>query len=561
MIYRLHKDSKLNLKFPALFPLFLLILSLSCIWFPQAFSAVSAEGCFNYQFIVDENGSTLVRITYSSNMDHGSSWVLVPKFSKWLNYTVSGKIHKLHLDNPEKYTGVPYYFYEVLNFSFISNKSRFEMTIEFNFSTAAMIIEPDGIFYSPQIGFKPGSLFEASVIFPPIFEANLNEALALGDLGLYRPDSSSNSTYILFRNLPPAENLLRIEIGFKVSREADYVVLESGIFKFNTVKRYESYAWKVLNLYNTTYNVLVNLFNTTLKQSDSPEGENNVVVRFFIPDFDSLMSIGGYVPFSGESLGDIHINFIFTRYVEGYLEVIALHELIHHFLWRAGISPQNLLWFHEGIAQYMSVKIAESLGYKGASMIRWDLENRVKVLKASASLNLGFLVYWNPSNAPRDLNTLYTSAYYVVSILAEKYGGLNYYARFFKLLGGRKIEDNALLCYYLSLAAGESVADELNALGFNIPDLYSYALLLKEAELAIERIDSSNPFLQPFKFFARLIYKSLMLNAGRLPAERIQLYLWIIIMVARLTPLLALILYSSILFITIVLILRLKKVF
>jgi len=556
---KLYKSSSLNLKFYVLLLLFLSLFYY--VWLPPAFSIASPEEYFNYQFIVNDDGSTFVRIIYSSNADHGSSWVLVPKFSEWINYTISGGIREWYLDEPEKYTGVPYYFYEVLNFIFASNGSRFEMVIEFNFSTAAMIIEPNGIFYSPQIGFKRGSRFEASVIFPPAFKVNPGEALAIGSAGSYRPDRSSNSSYILFRNLPPTENLLRIEIGFKVSREADYILLESVIFKFNTVRRYESYAWKILNLYNATYNSLVNLFNTTLEQSDSLNDKNNVTIRFFIPDFYSLMSIGGYVPFSGESLGDIHINFIFTRYVEGYLEVVALHELIHHFLWRAGISPRNLLWFHEGMAQYVSVEIAENLGYEGASMIKRELENKVKGLEASVNINLGFLVYWSPGNTPRDLNTLYTSAYYVVSRLAKKHGGLNYYARFFKLLSNRKVEDNAVLCYYLSLAAGESVADELNALGFNIPDLYTYSPLIRKVESSIESIDPLNPFLQPFKFLAKLIYKSAISDANRLPAEKIQLYLLAVLIMVYLTPLLALILYSGIIFVVIIFILKLKKVF
>jgi len=551
-----YEGFRFNIKFHIVCSIFLIVLP-SII---PVFSAVPPEGSFNYQFIVSDDGSTLVRIIYSSDVDHGSSWVLVPKFSKWVNYTVSGRVYKWNLDEPEKYTGVPYYFYEVLNFLFTSEEQHFEMVIEFNFSTAAMIIEPDGIFYSPQIGFKLGSRFEASVRFPPTFKVNLNEALALGNSGSYKPDRSSNSSYILFRDLPPTENLLRIEIGFKVPRKADYILLESGIFKFNTVKRYESYAWKILNLYNATYETLVNLFNTTLDQSGSSSNANNVTVRFFIPDFHSLMSVGGYVPFSGERLGDIHINFVFTRYVEGYLEVVALHELIHHFLWRAGISPRNLLWFHEGMAQYVSVEIAESLGYEGAGMIKRDLENRTSFLEAITGRDLSFLVYWSPSNTPRNLDTLYTAAYYVVSRLAEKHGGLNYYARFFKLLNN-KIEDNAMLCYYLSLAANKSIADELNALGFNIPDLYTYAPLFREIESAIEGINSSNLLLQPFKLFIRLIYKSIVLNAGRISAEKMQLYLLIVLTMARLAPLLALILYSGIIFVVMIFILRLKKVF
>jgi len=36
------------------------------------------EGDFDYQFIVDEDGFTKVKITYVSDAKSGSSWVFVP---------------------------------------------------------------------------------------------------------------------------------------------------------------------------------------------------------------------------------------------------------------------------------------------------------------------------------------------------------------------------------------------------------------------------------------------------------------------------------------------------
>ncbi|MEM2479630.1 MAG: hypothetical protein QXM44_02720 [Candidatus Bathyarchaeia archaeon] len=519
---------------------------------------------FKYEFIVDEDGSAITRIIYRSNLADGSSWVLIPRFSKWSNYTVHGQVYNWTLEEPEGYTGLQYYFYKVLRFHyFASSGNQFEMVVEYNFTSAAMIIEPDGIFYSPQIGFEGGSGFEATVIFPSIFKVNLNEALALGNRNSYPPDrGASNSSFVLFRNLPLTENLLRIEVGFKVSgRNADFINLESGTFKFITVKRYESYAWKILNLYNSTYDVLANLFNTTLEELDS-KGEKTVTVRFFIPDFYSLMSVGGYVPFTGEGMGDIHINFIFTRYVEGYLEVIALHELVHHFLWKAGVSPKKLLWFHEGMAQYVSIEVAERIGYEGASMIKQEIEEGVQQLRAVISDNFGFLMEWTPSYTPRDLNTLYAAAYYVVARLAEEYGGLDYYAKFFSLLGGMKVEDNAALCYYLGLAAGdagESVINKLNAWGFGTVDLYAYLPLISEVKAAINDVDSTNPLLQPFKYFAELIYKSVM-SGERIIAERAALFLLVALLIARFAPLIALLTYSSLIFASILLILRLKGV-
>ncbi len=534
--------------------LFMLMLSM-CLNLSSALKISSeqiVEGDFDYQFIVDEDGFTKVKITYVSDAKSGSSWVFVPKFSKWINYTVDGKVYEWSLEDPEKYVGEQYYFYKVLSFGFLSNGSQFEMVVEFNFSTAAIIIEPDGMFYSPQIGFAKGSNFRASVIFPSSFRINLDEAVAIGASGMYRP-KYLNSSFVSFDSLPLTENLLRIQIGFKVpNKNPDVISIESGVFRFKTVRRYEAYAHEILDLYNATYKTLVDLFNTTFEDG---AGEK-ITVRFFIPDFNSLLSIGGYVPFSGQKMGDIHINFMFTRYVKGYLEVIALHELVHHFLWRAGISPQSLLWFHEGMAQYVSIEVAGRLNYTGVEMIRRDLENRVQDLEAEFDGGLGFLAYWSPSVRPRSMGVLYTAAYYVVSRLASSYGGIDYYARVFRLVKGEKIESNAMLCYYLSLAAGESVAAKFRQWGFNVPDLYTFSPFLAEVERAVGNV---NPAFQPFKYLAEVIYKFAM-QGGKLDAKYALLFLAIAFLIASFAPILTLMTYSGLLFILLILLLKKKHV-
>ena len=550
---------------------FWLIVLLIFLFSPQALclyddlwqvQQVQSDKYFRYDFIVDGEGNALVRIRFYARGEGRSSWVLVPRFSEWLNYTIKGRIYKWVLEDTERYAGSQYYFYSVLDFQFMPEGNEFEMLIEYNFSLAAMFVENEskyGIFYSPMIGFEGKSGFEAAVIFSKRFRANLDEALAIGKSS-YRPDSKlSNSSFIFFRMMPAAENLLRIQVGFEViSGEPNLVTIESGIFKFNTVKRYEAHAWKILKLYNSTYETLIDIFNTTLEQYLPSGSRKNITVRFFVPDFNSLMAIGGYVPFSGRELGDIHLNIVFARYIEGYLEVIALHELIHHFLWKAGISPQNLLWFHEGMAQYISIEIASSLDYEGAKMIKDEIENRSKALRATLS-DFSFLIDWTPSKAPKDLNTLYTAAYYVVSRLAEDYGGLKYYARFFRALNNKSIRDNAALCYYLSVAANESVANRLNALGFNVPDIYAYWPLINAIEKAIGEINPNSIILKPFKDIANIIYRVGTSSEGIFIEER-YLILVAALIIARFAPLIALLTYSSLIFAALIILLKVKKV-
>ena len=50
-----------------------------------------------------------------------------------------------------------------------------------------MIVELDGIFFSPQIGFKKGCRVEMEVVMPRKFTINPGEALAPGSRGMYKP--------------------------------------------------------------------------------------------------------------------------------------------------------------------------------------------------------------------------------------------------------------------------------------------------------------------------------------------------------------------------------------
>ncbi|HIE19057.1 TPA: hypothetical protein EYP75_04960 [Candidatus Bathyarchaeota archaeon] len=442
-------------------------------------------------------------------------------------------------------------FYEAFWFSFKSNGGEFEISIQYNHSLAAMIIEPNGIFFSPQIGFEEGNKAEITVIMPEEFIINQNEAIAFGSNFTYHPSSIDQKGNVLsFDNIPEKENLLRVEIGFKTkNRSINSIELHSGIFNFETPSRYREYAWQILELYNKTYDDLVDLFNVTLESAQ---------VRFFLPDFNSLLEIGGYVPFASEKLGDIHLNVVYTRAVEGQIEAIAIHELVHHFLWKAGISPQSLLWFHEGMAQYVSIEIANKIGYEGSILMEQQIQMGISQVKRKFRDNFGFLKDWSPSYFPQDIGSCYVASYYIVSELAKQRGGLNYYQRFFRALRNQKIEDNADLAYYLSLAAGESVAEILNSWGFDIPDLYVYSPLLNEAKSLIR--DVSRLF-EPYRSIAEILYRNAMFNADQENEDIMRLYLISATLIAKLSPLLTLITVTMVIYCFLLWILKTKEVF
>jgi len=482
-------------------------------------------GSYHYKFVVDEDGFTRVNIDYESFETSGSSWVFVPKFSNWSNRTLSGRILRSEVVETEHVVGAEHYFYKAFRFSFKSDKS-FKMSIQFNMTAGALIIEPRGIFLSPQIGFQEDDTGTAEVFLPKdsrVVKANY-------------PPTKETENYVLFDLY---ENLIRLEIEFKTSiATPEFSTLKQGIFTFQTAKRYESYASDILDLFNAVYDGLVDFFDVTLERVD---------IRFVIPEFYILLSLGGYVPFTGGEVGDIHINVFFVRFERGILEVVALHELVHHFLFKAGLSPSDLLWFHEGMAQYVSIEVADEMGYEGALTEREKL--RVGALQlARYGEDFSFLQEWKPETQPVDVTTCYVASYSIVSKLAEKYGGLDYYERFFKLIKGKEVGDNSVLAYYLSLAADTSVALDLRKWGFDIVDLYGFPTLVDEAERTVYGL---SPAFQPYRFLAEYLYKQGLAYLEKGDTEKASQYLEASISLAKFALLLTLITAAAILVVTI----------
>ncbi len=486
----------------------------------------SASSSYSYKFTVDENGFTQVTVDYSSSAN-GYSWVFVPNFTSWNWEVSSGELLHTNIVETARVTDTDYYFYRAFNFSF-EPRGSFEMRIQFNMSAGALIIEPRGIFFSSQIGFKEGSSASAEVFLPEGYKIVSGNALALGTLS-YSPDSVSPSRNYARFNL--RENLIRLQIEFSTELtkpKPEIITLPQGNFTFNAVKRYESYAWDILDLFDRVYGNLVGLFNVTLE---------NVEAQFFIPDFEAFLSVGGYVPFTRGQMGAIHINVAFTRYIKGVFEVVALHELVHHFLWKTGISPDDLLWFHEGMAQYISI---ESImrwypsGHEGASYEKDRLEENAAQINKSTGGNFNFLLQWKPGNAPPNMGSYYAAAYYVTSKLAETYGGFEFYIRFFELIKGRGVRDNDLLAYYLSLAANASVAQTLQGWGLNVAN---FRTLTEEAREAINKL---NPMFQPYKSIAEYLYQQALIKLEERDGKRASQFLRAALFVANSAPLLTL---------------------
>ena len=501
-----------------------------------------------YRFTVDREGFTTVEINFTSTDTSGESWVFVPRNESDWNLLVAppGRIQWRDIVETNQVIDESLYFYRALKFRYQSN-GFFSMTIKFDFENGALIMEPRGIFYSPQIGFKADTngarvRANAEVLFNNDFQINKHLAVVVGSRPQPYPAQNVEFNQVLF-NLE--ENVVRLQVEFGIGASAEVTTLRSSdnrTFKFETVSRYETYANNLLNFYDRIYDEASRLFNVTLE---------DVIVQWFLPDFESLLSVGGFVPLFTGGLGEININIVFIRTVNGTVEDIAMHELVHRFLGKAGIPPNEFLWFHEGMAQYISVNIVSNMGYEGAETEKANLENSVeRLIQLLGGEDFGSidLQRWSPSYQPStvDVSSLYAASYYVVSRLPQvvRRDGFEYYEGFFELIGkvpsglnGVKVKSISELALYLSQAANASVASTLKRWGFAVADLYESPVqdLITEAGKAVGEL---NPVFQPYSFLAEYLYQQALSSAEVGDWSRAQSLLQLSITLANLAPLL-----------------------
>jgi hypothetical protein len=498
----------------------------------------ASSSSYYYQFTVNRQGFTDTEINFSSVLAQGSSWVFVPRAPVEWNYTVTkGTIGPNDLVETDQVVQEKSFFYQAFRFQYQA-AGTFNMTIRFGFDNGAMIIEPRGVFYSPQIGFKSDSSASAEVDLDNSFQIKPSLAIVVGRLGTY-PETDIQGLTKIFFNIPQTENQVRVQLEFTVGFQTpDYTTLTSKdnrTFTFNSVTRYNAIAQNILNVYDRIYPNFTRLFNTTL---------DSVNVQFFLPDFESLLSVGGYVPLYGGQLGEININVFFARAVNGTIEVIAAHELVHRFIGKTGVSASNFLWFHEGMAQFISITELAKLNYLGATQQKDNLDTSASNLISNLGgedFGLIQLEDWTPNYQPQGvtIDALYTAAYYVVSQLPQvvHQDGFAYYGRFFKVIHGSQVNDINVLSMYLSTAANASVALTLQRWGFSVTDLYKSPLgdLIAQAGKAVQ---AANPIFQPYQALAESFYQQGLVSAQQGDWGRAQSFLQLSIGLANLAPVL-----------------------
>jgi len=538
-------QDKKGLSKPTIFLLLLIVVVSLTSSFSTFEVTASPSSSYYYRFTVNEEGATTTVINFQSTSSSDSSWVIVPKDWKGTPNVISGTITQPRFVDTKDVVGASQYFYEAYQFNYKSSSTNgiFNMTIQFSMDTGALIIDQRGIFFSPLIGFDyPSSSGTAEVFFDSSLTVNSENAIGIWERyqptyesGTIQPTPPIGAHRVFFRL---REKLHRLQIEFTTNLSTEYTTLQSvnKVFSFNAVKRYATYASSILNLYDRIYNNFTRLFNVTLTP---PVG-----VQFFLPNFDEFLSVGGFTPFSEAGAGKININIFFIRAVNGTIEVIAAHELIHHFLIESKLSPNDFLWFHEGMAQYVSVTLVDSLGYEGAEQEKDRLEQGAsQLIQLPSGENFGSLEPiplqdWSPSYSPPNVGNYYVASYYVVSRIAQDYGGFDYYKDFFELIHGVEVDNMDILTLYLSRAANASVALTLQDWGFSVIDLYTSPEIREKIVETQRAIAATSPVFQPYKSLAEFLYRQALLSFRRGDNEGGKNLLQLAITIADLAPLL-----------------------
>lgn len=412
---------------------------------------VSGTPDLGYFIEVQRNGNASVTLVVT---DSGGShfYTYLPRFEEW-NYIVwSGQL----LNITEKET--QYYFYKNVSFSYITNGSgSFGMNVSFTFPFASLCIGDRGWFMSPLLGAPPEAYVKIQIKISglaKILDVSLNDALV-------RHRSSGESIWIDASSRSLAAGG-RVVINYRLSEP-----LVDEVFEFN----FDRVTVKVRSppFYKGFAGTIFNVTSLALPKLNQYLGYavNAVEFEFFLPAQLGLSALGYVI---GEDInvggeGAIHLNLALLRFKEGYLEATVVHELVHKALGAAGIpANQELRWFHEGVAQYVSLRVCEELGLD-VSDEESSLENAIWMFKQGL-VKPGFVQRWTPSG---DEASYYTASYYIVSELARSRREMNFIeavVREIKKRGG--VKNNQDLIDAISSAAGEDLYPLFAEWGFSV---------------------------------------------------------------------------------------------
>ncbi len=473
--------------------LILLLVVVSLLGDVTPLKAQKQGGLYTYTYTVRENGWIDIKTKFQSNVS-GASWILVPKFREYNLTVLSGKILNISVDNNTKY-----YFYSNLSFSYMPN-TTVEMSWSYRFG--ALIVEPNGAFFSTQIGFCPEDDAEVIVKLPSQFVPSGIEPKG------YEIEERREYNLIRYELDGALNNTLRVLISFKVEGGQHFLEKHEGKLVLKYPSRYEDLAENITKFYRK---ILPEVMKYTAMREELP-----IRVKLFVPgSMEEITTLGYTGPrYTSDIItqGEINLNLMLVRMPRYELPNTFVHELLHQYMQAAGLSV-DLRWVHEGLAQYLSaIIVEEALGLK----VPMDLTRDREVI-AYTNGNFSFLVKWKGGGLPGDPGLYYAASEILMKKLAEEYGGPNVYAKFFSIVRGKRIKISELseLVRYLSEAAGKDVSEFFKSYGINVEEYDTRVLTLIETA---ERYANTTLWFNPLSKKALKILKEEKNRDGALKA-------------------------------------------
>ncbi len=419
---------------------------------------------FTYLFTVHEDGWIDIYINFTSK-EAGHAWLLVPKFHEY-DIKLIG-ISNSSLENST------YYFYYNFTFDFVSDAY---LEINWSYRFGALIVEPKGVFFSTAIGYSPD--YHTKII------VNLSASYQIENIFLstekeiqqnnFRQESIIRNRRLLFFDSEDYNgHLVRVLISFDVPA-AEFTEIYEGKLKIKCPSRYVDVAENITSAYRMFIQRIMDITN---------QPEINITLELFVPeDVEELYTLG-YTRLTERikaeerfELQHVYINMIVIRMPEGTLEETLLHELFHQYMGQAGLSTQ-LRWVHEGLANYLAIKLLKEKG------VKLGLDETETAKQVGEQLeDFGFLVGWRGGGPPPDPRPYYAASLYLIYTLGERYGGINLFDKFFEAVTeeGVEVDSMDIFVLYLSQAAGEDLSPIFKQWGFEIkPSIESRILQVK----------------------------------------------------------------------------------
>lgn len=453
------------------------------------FGVVHAEKDFKYVFEVDDEGHTSVTVLFYDDIN-GSSWLLVPKAQKESVNIVANEGRLVNVTYKSLVEGGkedP--FYIIMEFEYETPRIA-NITIRYSMENGALIIEPKAIFISPRVAHEGPTITQVLVYLPSYAIVSRSRVSSFSGFIRNVEVIEGKNHNIVSAVIGPND---RVVVEYEVPFKGNITQLTAKNFTFRTAPRYLRSAYEVLETLNDCYSIYERLFENKLYK---------VEVEFFVPSIEELMlGIEGYVPFLGDKLGAIHLNLLYIRGVKGFMDVIAMHELAHHFLWSIGVPPSKL-WIHEGVAEYISLTLGLQRGYYDAVEIH---ESSLTVAWNSTNNYLGFIQKWTPFyTPPQDLRLCYAASYYIFKTLCDKYGGLDYLKMLFKTFRGIDWNNDTQVIEAFGIAAGDvnEVFKLFREWGFELEESSHLAPSLSKVKRDVSGMPT---WLEPYKVIAQAI--------------------------------------------------------